>query len=351
MTTEEKKRKKGINSTGSISEIDLQESPSQNKQQEQTPKPQKTRKAKMSKVGETNWKSEYNVSSEINDMKSQLKDINHKLANVASTVDRSIEELNSKIKQLIEKDDARIKNTMRELLSGMKDDIVISLSKQIEVLESRLFEREVENDKLKQEVKGLNKKLADQEEVNSKLANSIAKNESERRNIENEANQYSRSNNVIISGISHIEEIVEGKKQFKRFETAEETTKYMVETLNTKLGCRIDTSDIDIAHRLKKGPDGKKDIIVRFQSRLLRNSVLKQGRVLRQSGIFVREDLTPLNLEVFMSVKRKMSDEVSSVWTRNGVIFFKNTQEQVTRVHYEDYQTWLDLPWSKRTTK
>ena len=104
-------------------------------------------------------------------------------------------------------------------------------------------------------------------------------------------------------------------------------------------------------HRLKKGPEGKKDIIVRFQSRLLRNNVLREGRTLRKSGIFTREDLTPLNLEVFMSVKRKMTDEVSSVWTRNGAIFYKNVHEQVTRVDFEDYQTWLDLPWPKRPTK
>ncbi|KAH3795306.1 hypothetical protein DPMN_148856 [Dreissena polymorpha] len=104
----------------------------------------------------------------------------------------------------------------------------------------------------------------------------------------------------------------------------------MVVTLDTKLGCQIDTSAIYIAHRLKKGPGGKKDIIVRFQSRLLRNSVLKQGRVFRQSGIFVREDLTPLNLEVFMSVKRKMSDKVYSALTRKRVI----TVNWVMRVVY-----------------
>ncbi|KAH3697047.1 hypothetical protein DPMN_084532 [Dreissena polymorpha] len=72
---------------------------------------------------------------------------------------------------------------------------------------------------------------------------------------------------------------------------------------------------------------------------LLRNTVLREGRTLRQSGIFIREELTPLNLEVYMSVKRKMTDEVSSVWTRNGAIFYKNVQEQVTRVDFEDYQT------------
>ncbi|KAH3811677.1 hypothetical protein DPMN_140089 [Dreissena polymorpha] len=120
---------------------------------------------------------------------------------------------------------------------------------------------------------------------------------------------------------------------------------------NSKLVCLITTIEIDIANCLKKGLEEKNDNIVLFQTRLLRNTVLTQGRVLRKTGIFIREGFKPLNLEVFMSIKRKMTDEVSSVWTRNGVIFFRNAQEQVTRVDFEDYQTWLDLPWPQRPAK
>ncbi|KAH3889471.1 hypothetical protein DPMN_013527 [Dreissena polymorpha] len=69
----------------------------------------------MSKVEEANWKPDCNVSSEINDIKTQVKDINHKLANVASTVDRSIEEINTKLKQSLEKDDTRMRETMKDL--------------------------------------------------------------------------------------------------------------------------------------------------------------------------------------------------------------------------------------------
>ncbi|KAH3845777.1 hypothetical protein DPMN_088065 [Dreissena polymorpha] len=91
--------------------------------------------------------------------------------------------------------------------------------------------------------------------MNSKLADSVARNETERRKVENKANQYSRSNNIIISGISHIEELLEGRKPFKRFERYDETIKYMGKILNSNLGCQITTSENDIAHRLKKGPE------------------------------------------------------------------------------------------------
>ncbi|KAH3699354.1 hypothetical protein DPMN_074310 [Dreissena polymorpha] len=108
---------------------------------------QTTRKAKMSKVAELNWKPDCNVPSLVNDIKTQLKDINHKLANVAPTVDRSIEKINTNIKQLLEKDATRMTETMKDLLSGIKDEIVKELLKHIEVLESRIFERKtVKND-------------------------------------------------------------------------------------------------------------------------------------------------------------------------------------------------------------
>ncbi|KAH3889472.1 hypothetical protein DPMN_013581 [Dreissena polymorpha] len=58
-----------------------------------------------------------------------------------------------------------------------------------------------------------------------------------------------------------MEEIVEDRKQFKQFETAEETTNYMMKTFNTKLDFQIATNEIDIAHILKKGPEGKNDIV------------------------------------------------------------------------------------------
>ncbi|KAH3859880.1 hypothetical protein DPMN_102705 [Dreissena polymorpha] len=81
---------------------------------------------------------------------------------------------------------------------------------------------------------------------------------------------------------------------------------------------------------------------------MTRNRVLRQSKLLRAKGVFVREDITPLNYEVFMSVKRKMSDEVKSVWSRNCAISYKDARDVVHRVEWEDYQHWLDLPWPNK---
>ncbi|KAH3709260.1 hypothetical protein DPMN_068722 [Dreissena polymorpha] len=115
--------------------------------------------------------------------------------------------------------------------------------------------------------------------------------------MENESNQYSRSNNIIISGVEQVD-----RENESNFETAEETTKLIVTKINSIANENLTAEDIDIAHRLKKGPSGKKDIIARFKSRMTRNRILRQGKVISYQNIFVREDLTPLNLEVFMSV-------------------------------------------------
>ncbi|KAH3719029.1 hypothetical protein DPMN_061857 [Dreissena polymorpha] len=81
---------------------------------------------------------------------------------------------------------------------------------------------------------------------------------------------------------------------------------------------------------------------------MTRNRVLRQSKLLCAKGVFECEDLTTLNHGVFMSVKRKMSDEIKSVWSRNGANSYKEARDVVHRVEWEDYQHWLDLQWPKK---
>ncbi|KAH3855586.1 hypothetical protein DPMN_098155 [Dreissena polymorpha] len=199
--------------------------------------------------------------------------------------------------QHVERDEEKLKDIVNELFEKVKEDFVKFLTKQIEVLESRIFDKEVENDKLKKKIKTLTSEVNHQTEENEKLKSDIANYDSNRRKLENESNQYSRSSNIIISGV----EQVNRGNEFN-FETAEETTKLIVAKINSIANENLTAEDIDIAHRLKKGPSGKKDIIARFKSRITRNRILRQGKVLRSQNIFVSEDLTPLNLEVFNDI-------------------------------------------------
>jgi len=72
---------------------------------------------------------------------------------------------------------------------------------------------------------------------------------------------------------------------------------------------------------------------------------MSKRKMLRNAGVFVRDDLTPLNNQVFMSVKKKMPDEVQSVWWQNDSIFYRDRMDNKVRVDWEDYNHWLELPW------
>ncbi|KAH3778516.1 hypothetical protein DPMN_179980 [Dreissena polymorpha] len=58
--------------------------------------------------------------------------------------------MNDKVKDIIERDDERLKN---DLFDKLKEMLLTSCTKQIEILEARLFEKEIENETLKKVAK------------------------------------------------------------------------------------------------------------------------------------------------------------------------------------------------------
>ena len=89
----------------------------------------------------------------------------------------------------------------------------------------------------------------------------------------------------------------------------------MAETHNgVILDLNLARCDFDIAHRL--GPErwgSCRQIIVKFQSRMKRDVVLRT-RFFKGSYIYINEDLTRLNQLVLFGVRKKMPDEVDTVW-------------------------------------
>ena len=60
--------------------------------------------------------------------------------------------------------------------------------------------------------------------------------------------------------------------------------------------------------------------------------------------MFINEDLTHLNHEVLMSVKKKMKEEVKEAWSHNGKLLYTNMTDNVHVVQYCDYRHWLEMP-------
>ena len=154
----------------------------------------------------------------------------------------------------------------------------------------------------------------------------------------NDLEQYSRKNNIRISGMPE-----------SGFETAEETIEVVVKKLNTTMrNLDLRYEDIDIAHRLgKKKKDIHRQIIVKFNSRLKRDEILRQRRILKGTDIFIKEDITPLNQEVLACMRKKQPDEVDQAWSKGGRLYYKHKSDTNTiiLVPYEEFQAWIDLPW------
>lgn len=254
-------------------------------------------------------------------------------------VNRQLTEINKKLSNVITKDDGFLRELIREMFQQMKEEFLKSVSHRIDILEGKLFDKEEENDKLRKEITGLNKDVENQKSENIKLLEQIEKNSTTADERINDLEQYGRRNNIRINGVPENGE-----------ETSERTTRIATETLNRYIeNLDIRREEIDIAHRLGKKKEGKhRQIIIKFQSRMLRDTVLKNRRVFKGSDIFVNEDLTKINQQVLACVRKKMTDEVARAWSRNGRIFYKSHTDTVLEVKYKDFQNWIDLPWPEK---
>ena len=112
-------------------------------------------------------------------------------------------------------------------------------------------------------------------------------------------------------------------------------------------GLLLTPGEIDIAHRLGKPEDETRPVIVKFVSRMRKDSILKKRRAFKDTRIFLNEDFTGLNGHVLKCLRKKMPDEVQEAWSSNGVLFYKDKLETIRKVPYKDYNQWLELPWPK----
>ena len=252
---------------------------------------------------------------------------------------------------MITKDDGSIRDMIKEVFQQMKDEFLHSVSHRIDILEGKLFEKDKENDSLKETIKKLeseieNRKteIEEQKAENSKLQTQIEKNAEIASGKINDLEQYGRRNNLKISGLPESE----------GDETAEMTTETVINKLNGVIGSlNLKREDIDIAHRL--GPKRKRRwgqetapprrVIIKFNSRIKRDSILRNRKLFKGTDMFVNEDLTQINQNVLACVRKKMPDEVKQSWSINGRIFYESHAGDKIEVKYCDFQERVDWPW------
>lgn len=258
-----------------------------------------------------------------------------------SKLTKQIADLNFKMTKMISREDGGLRSIIKEIFYEMKEEFLKSVSHRIDVLEGKLFEKETQNDVLKKEVNKLEKELATQKVENDNLREEISRRERKTSERMNHLEQYSRINNIRINGLKEDEK-----------ENQTQTEDKVVQFLNSNISnLNLEKKDVEIAHRLGIKKQGKqRQIIVKFYSRNIKSTVLKNKKQLKGSGVFINEDLTQLNQHVFSCVRRKQPDEIESAWTINGTIFYKNKTGNVHRVNFKDFEHWIDLPWPEKET-
>ena len=163
--------------------------------------------------------------------------------------------------------------------------------------------------------------------------------ESKARKATNELGQYSRRNNIRIDGLSD-----------NGNEDAETTTNIVIDLLNKNIkDLNLNRSDIDTAHRLGKVKGGKRQVIVKFVSRLTRDIVMRGKKIFKGTGIYINEDLTVLNFLVLASLRKKAPDVIESAWSREGTLMFKSKLDQsINPLEFGQYRHWLGLDWPEK---
>ena len=236
------------------------------------------------------------------------------------------------IEETLTKNNSKLEYTIRKLMQDFKEDMIKTVERKIEVIEGQLHEALVENENLKSEVKRLENELEENQDRTSETKNLIIK-QCERFN---DLDQYSRRNNIRINGVPE-----SGK------ETAEDTTKRVIEVLNKNISnLNLIPTDIDISHRLgKQSSQGHRQIIVKFVSRHTRDRVIRGRKAFKSKKVFINEDLTRLNQAVLKAIRMTTPAEETG-WSWDGKLFHKNADGYINTVVFRDFEAWLEDEFS-----
>lgn len=134
---------------------------------------------------------------------------------------------------------------------------------------------------------------------------------------QDEAEQYSRRNCLIIHGIA---------------EKDEERTDTLVRKLcSEKLDVKLEENDIDRSHRLGAKKGKVRGIIVKFTNYAVRDRIYQSRKKLRNldgTPIFIQESLTKMRGDLFWEIKSKHKHIVKHIWTQDGRIHVRTQDDR-----------------------
>ena len=209
-----------------------------------------------------------------------------------------LDQVKSKIKEVL-KDDEFIEC----LAEKLTESVLSSISAGIDILKAKIQSLEEDNTKMCQ--------------INEDMKTDL---ENIRRQCEGQE-QYSRRNCLRLFGILE--------------KDGENTQDLVIKMFKEKLEVDVNAVEIDRVHRLGPANGGRtvtrgaarqdkvggRPVLVKFISYQTRKLVFGKKKLLKGSGMTLREDLTTTRLDLYKKVVDKYS--YKNVWTNDGKIFFK----------------------------
>lgn len=120
--------------------------------------------------------------------------------------------------------------------------------------------------------------------------------------------QRAKNNNIRLMGLKEVDN--------------ENTMDMIKNILDKKLKLSVDDADIVSCYRVnQKLPNRPKHVLITFRDNQLKNKIYRMKKMLKGSGIVMKEDLTIDRLKVVKETSEKYG--FKNVWTFNGVIYAK----------------------------
>jgi hypothetical protein len=244
-----------------------------------------------------------------------LESKKHKQIDNLESVDEIMANTSEKSKSILAKEDLlciaeTVKNSLKYEIRDITHEL---LDKKFDEFTKRVTDGIVSS---------FNKQIEDLETNNRKLSEKIGVLEAKL----DQAEQYSRRNNLRISGI---------------VESDDEDTDSKVLNIASKLGLKLSINEIDRSHRVgPKQTKNKRDILVKFTNYHARNNLFKSRVKCKNNdmkGIFINEDLTRARSNLLYQARQIVKrGSAESAWSHDGTILIRDKAKNVRRINKED---------------
>lgn len=152
-----------------------------------------------------------------------------------------------------------------------------------------------------------------------------------------ELEQYTRINDVVVTGLkikprSYARAVADDGADTEEREASAEQ---QVATFLGSKGIVLDPEDLEACHPLPRRRDNDTPaVIMRFISRKKKIALLKQGRKLKGSNVFLNEHLTKKNADIARKARYlRKENKIQSTWVTNCKVFIKlNGSPETARV-------------------